>query len=49
MRIFEHIRYNRLPLPKILCIDATKGNAETYKNQCILVDNKKNKIFDFLT
>lgn len=48
MRIFEFTNYDRLPLPKVLCIDEFKGNAETGKYQCIFVDREKNKIIYIL-
>ena len=47
-RIFNYINYDRPSIPKVLCIDEFKGNAETGKYQCILVDGKKNKILDIL-
>lgn len=48
IRIFNLISYDIPTLPKVLCIDEFKGNAETGKYQCILVDGKKNKILDIL-
>lgn len=48
MRIFELVNYDRLTLPKVLCIDEFRGNAETGKFQCILVDGEKKKIIDIL-
>lgn len=47
-RIFNLVNYDRPTLPKVLCIDEFKGNAETGKYQCILVDGKKNKVLDIL-
>lgn len=34
IRIFNHINYGIPTLPKVLCIDEFKGNAETGKYQC---------------
>ena len=48
-RIFNHVNYSApSSLPKVLCIDEFKGNAETAKYQCILVDGDKNRILDIL-
>ena len=47
-RIFNLINYGKSRLPKVLCIDEFKGNAETGKYQCILVDGEKNRILDIL-
>ncbi|WP_053955920.1 ISL3 family transposase [Inediibacterium massiliense] len=47
-RIFNLINYSIPTLPEVLCIDEFKGNAETGKYQCILVDGKKNRILDIL-
>lgn len=49
IRIFNHINYGQASLSKVLCIDEFKGNAETGKYQCILVDGKKNKVLDILS
>ncbi|MFS8540601.1 MAG: ISL3 family transposase [Tissierellales bacterium] len=48
IRIFNHINYGTPTLPKVLCIDEFKGNAETGKYQCILVDGEKNKVLDII-
>ena len=48
MRIFNYINYPKQSIPKVFCIDEFKGNAETGKYQCIIVDGKKNKIVDIL-
>ncbi|SHJ71358.1 ISL3 family transposase [Tepidibacter formicigenes] len=48
MRVFNIINYTKPTLPKVLCIDEFKGNAETGKYQCILVDGKKNRVLDIL-
>jgi len=47
-RIFNYINYSTPTLPKVLCIDEFKGNAETGKYQCILVDGNKNRVLDVL-
>jgi transposase len=47
-RIFNLVNYDRSPFSEVLCIDEFKGNAETGKYQCILVDGKKNRILDIL-
>ena len=48
MRVFNCINYGTPSLPKVLCIDEFKGNAETGKYQCILVDGEKNKVLDII-
>jgi transposase len=48
IRIFNHVNYGTPTLPKVLCIDEFKGNAETGKYQCILVDGEKNKVLDII-
>lgn len=48
MRILNLISYGKPTLPQVLSIDEFKGNAETGKYQCILVDGKKNKVLDIL-
>lgn len=49
IRIFDRIQYPKLnKLPEVLSIDEFKGNAETGKYQCILVDAKKNRVLDIL-
>ena len=48
-RIFDFIQYPKpSSLPKVLAIDEFKGNTNREKYQCILVDLKKNAIFDIL-
>lgn len=48
-RVFDHIQYPKITkLPEVLSIDEFKGNAETGKYQCILVDGKKNRVLDIL-
>jgi transposase len=49
MRVFNCINYGTPALPKVLCIDEFKGNAETGKYQCILVDGEKNKVLDIIS
>ncbi|MBZ4668471.1 MAG: family transposase [Defluviitaleaceae bacterium] len=49
MRLFDKVQYPKLSkLPEVLSIDEFKGNAETGKYQCILVDPKKKKVLDIL-
>ena len=48
IRISNYINYGIPSLPEVLCIDEFKGNAETGKYQCILVDGKKNKVLDII-
>ena len=48
IRIFNYINYDAPSLPKVLCIDEFKGNAETGKYQCILVDGERNKVLDII-
>ena len=43
IRIFNHINYGTPTLPKVLCIDVFKGNAENGKYQLILLDGEKKK------
>ncbi|MDD3002068.1 MAG: ISL3 family transposase, partial [Candidatus Riflebacteria bacterium] len=47
-RIVDILNYSTPSMPKVVCIDEFKGNAETGKFQCILVDGKKHKILDIL-
>ena len=51
IRTFNRINYAKPDtLPKVLCIDEFKGNAETGKYQCILVNGKKKyqRVIDIL-
>lgn len=48
MRILNYIHYTKSSLPEVLSIDKFKGNAETGKFQCIIVDGKKRKVLDIL-
>lgn len=47
-RLLDTISYTSPNLPPCLSIDEFKGNAETGKYQCILVDAKKHCILDIL-
>ena len=47
-RILDTLSYEAPPLPSCLCIDEFRGNADTGKFQCILVDPKKHRILDIL-
>jgi transposase len=47
-RVFDRINYVKPSIPKVLSIDEFRGNAETGKYQCILVDGKKKSILDIL-
>lgn len=47
-RILNTIRHPKPKLPKVLCIDEFKGNAETGKFQAILVDGKRHQVIDIL-
>ena len=47
-RILDTLSYEPTSLPSCLCIDEFRGNAETGKFQCILVDFKKHQILDIL-
>ena len=49
IRVFDEVQYPKLnKLPEVISIDEFKGNAETGKYQCILVDAKKNRVLDIL-
>lgn len=47
-RLFDTVRYEKPRVPKVLSIDEFKGNTETGKYQCILVNPDKNKVLDIL-
>jgi len=47
-RLLDTINYTTPSLPSCLSIDEFKGNVETGKYQCILVDAKKHCILDIL-
>ena len=47
-RILKMASFEKTKLPKVLCIDEFKGNAETGKYQAILVDGKHHKLLDIL-
>lgn len=42
------VSFEKPNLPKVLCIDELKGNAEIGKHQCIIVDGKHHKVIDIL-
>lgn len=48
LRVSDTLRYERLPLPKAICIDEFKGDTNGEKYQCILADPLKRKIIDIL-
>lgn len=45
-RILKMVSFEKPKLPKVLCMDEFKGNAETGNYQCILVDGKNHKVLD---
>lgn len=47
-RLLDTLSYSAPKLPNCISIDEFKGNAETGKYQCILVDPKKQRILDIL-
>lgn len=47
-RIFSAIKPTPGRLPRVLCMDEFKGNADQEKYQCILVDGHKKRIYDIL-
>lgn len=47
-RILNIVSFEKPKLPKVLYIDEFKGNAETRKYQCILVDRNHHKALDIL-
>jgi transposase len=47
-RLIDTINYSIPSLPECISIDEFKGNADTGKYQCILVDSKKHRILDIL-
>lgn len=47
-RLLDTVSYSSPSLPSCIAIDEFKGNAETGKYQCILVDPKKRCILDIL-
>lgn len=49
LRLFNYINYPKpTKLPKVLCIDEFKGDADGERFQCILVDGENRKIIDIL-
>jgi transposase len=47
-RILDTVSYSIPSIPECISIDEFKGNADTGKYQCILVDAKKHRILDIL-
>ena len=47
-RVLDTLSYSIPSLPECISIDEFKGNADTGKYQCILVDAKKHRILDIL-
>lgn len=47
-RLIDTIDYTIPSLPECISIDEFKGNADTGKYQCILVDSNKHRILDIL-
>jgi transposase len=47
-RLLDTVSYSLPSLPECIGIDEFKGNAETGKYQCILVDARKHRILDIL-
>lgn len=47
-RILDTVSYTTPSIPECISIDEFKGNADTGKYQCILVDAKKHRILDIL-
>lgn len=47
-RLLDTVSYSSPSLPDCIGIDEFKGNAETGKYQCILVDAKKHRLLDIL-
>ena len=47
-RLLDTIHYSTPSVPSCISIDEFKGNAETGKFQCILVDPKKQRVLDIL-
>lgn len=47
-RLLDTVSYSSPSLPECIAIDEFKGNAETGKYQCILVDAKKHRLLDIL-
>ena len=47
-RLLDTVNYSIPSLPECISIDEFKGNADTGKYQCILVDPRKHRILDIL-
>lgn len=47
-RLLDTVNYSIPSIPECISIDEFKGNADTGKYQCILVDPKKHRILDIL-
>ena len=47
-RLLDTVSYSSPSLPECIAIDEFKGNAETGKYQCILVDARKHRLLDIL-
>jgi transposase len=47
-RLLDTVNYSIPSLPDCISIDEFKGNADTGKYQCILVDPRKHRILDIL-
>ena len=48
VRIFDHIKYSNMSLPKVLSMDEFRGNAGGEKFQCIVTDPENKKVLDIL-
>ena len=47
-RIFDHVGYSNMDLPKVISLDEFRGNAEGERFQCILTDPEHKKVLDIL-
>jgi transposase len=47
-RLLDTVSYSRQTIPDCIGIDEFKGNADTGKYQCILVDPRKRRLLDIL-
>ncbi|MDF2905409.1 MAG: transposase family protein [Herbinix sp.] len=47
-RLLDTVSYSRQTIPECIGIDEFKGNADTGKYQCILVDPRKHRLLDIL-
>jgi len=48
VRIFDHVGYFNMDLPRVLSIDEFRGNAGGEKFQCIVTDPENKKVLDIL-